>query len=142
VSNQPEYSYLQRSIEAEVVPACIALGLSQVVWSPLAQGLLTGKYAGGRIPHGSRGADEQRNKFLRPMLTPANLARAAHLAAVAAEVDLTPAQLALAWVLAQPNISAAITSATRVEQLHENLAAANADLAPGTLERLAQPPGG
>jgi len=140
VSNQPEYSYLQRSIEAEVVPVCLALGLSQVVWSPLAQGLLTGKYAGGRIPPGSRGADEKRNKFLQPMLTRENLARAAHLAGVAAEVGLTSAQLALAWVLAQPNISSAITGATRVEQLSENLAAADVDLSPATLERLAAAP--
>jgi voltage-dependent potassium channel beta subunit len=136
VSNQPEYSYVQRGIEDEVVPACRSLGLSQVVWSPLAQGLLTGKYAGGRIPPGSRGADEQRNKFLRPLLSPDNLAKAAHLAAVARDLGLTPAQLALAWVLAQPNISSAIMGATRIEQLQENLGAADVALAPEVLERL------
>ena len=140
VSNQPEYSFLQRDIEDEVVPTCLELGLTQVVWSPLAQGLLTGKYAGGKIPAGSRAADEQRSKFLRPMLTPDNLARAAHVAEVAAGLGLTPAQLALAWVLAQPDISSAITGATRVEQLRENLKAADVDLAPATLERLAEAP--
>jgi aryl-alcohol dehydrogenase-like predicted oxidoreductase len=106
------------------------------VWSPLAQGLLTGKYAGGRIPAGSRAADEQRNKFLKPLLTPENLSRAEQLANVARELGLTPAQLALAWVLRRTEVSAAIVGATRVEQLRENLAAADADLSRDTLARL------
>ena len=142
VTNQPEYSFLQRGIEAEVMPACASLGLTQVVWSPLAQGLLTGKYAGGRVPPGSRGADEQRNKFIKPMLGPANLARAAHVAAVAADLGLTPAQVALAWVLRTRQVSSAIVGATRVEQLRENLRAADVDLSPEALARLEEAPGG
>ena len=142
VTNQPEYSFLQRGIEAEVMPACASLGLTQVVWSPLAQGLLTGKYAGGRVPPGSRGADEQRNKFIKPMLGPANLARAAHVAAVAADLGLTPAQVALAWVLRTRQVSSAIVGATRVEQLRENIKAADVDLSPETLARLEEAPGG
>ncbi|HEX5011901.1 MAG TPA: aldo/keto reductase family protein [Planctomycetota bacterium] len=140
ITNQPEYSFLQRSIEAEVMPACAALGLTQIVWSPLAQGLLTGKYAAGRAPAGSRGADEQRNKFIKPMITPANLARVAHVAAVAADLGLTPAQVALAWVLRTRQVSSAIVGATRVEQLRENLKAADVDLSPETLARLDEAP--
>ena len=142
ITNQPEYSYVQRSIEAEIVPTCARLGMGQIVWSPLAQGLLTGKYAGGRIPAGSRAADEQRNRFLKPLLTPGNLARAAHVASVAADLGLTPAQLALAWVLRRPEISAAIVGATRIEQLKENLGAADVDLSPETLARLEETPAG
>ncbi|MGQ0553906.1 MAG: aldo/keto reductase family protein [Planctomycetota bacterium] len=128
ISNQPEYSFLQRGIEQEILPACAALGLSQVVWSPLAQGLLTGKYRGGRPPAGSRGADEARGKFLQPMLTPENHARVARLSGVAAELGCSTAQLALAWVLRRPEISSAIVGVTRVEQLQENLLAADLDV--------------
>ena len=142
ITNQPEYSFLQRGIEAEVMPACAALGLTQIVWSPLAQGLLTGKYAKGRAPAGSRGADEQRNKFIKPMITPANLARVAHVAAVAADLGLTPAQVALAWVLRTRQVSSAIVGATRVEQLRENLKAADVDLSSETLARLDEAPAG
>ena len=142
ITNQPEYSFLQRGIEAEVMPACAALGMTQIVWSPLAQGLLTGKYVAGRVPAGSRGADEQRNKFIKPMITPANLKRVAHVAAVAADLGLTPAQVALAWVLRTRQVSSAIVGATRVEQLRENLKAADVDLSPETLARLDEAPAG
>ena len=140
VTNQPEYSFVQRGIEDEVMPTSDRLGLSQIVWSPLAQGLLTGKYAGGRVPPGSRGADAQRNRFLMPLLTEANLARAAHMGRVAAELGITPAQLALAWVLRRREVSAAIVGATRVEQVRENLAAADVDLSPETIARLEAAP--
>jgi aryl-alcohol dehydrogenase-like predicted oxidoreductase len=136
VSSQPPYSLLERGIEAEVLPTCARLGLSQIVWSPLAQGLLTGKYASGRIPKDSRGADEQRNRFLKPMLTPQNIAFAAHVSGVAADLGVTPAQLSLAWVLRRPEISAAIIGVTRVEQLRENLAAAELDLSAETIARV------
>ncbi|HZL99731.1 MAG TPA: aldo/keto reductase family protein [Planctomycetota bacterium] len=136
VSNQPPYSLLEREIEREVLATCDKLGLSQIVWSPLAQGLLTGKYRGGTIPPGSRAADEQRNKFLKPMLHELNLKRAAHVATVAAELGLTPAQVSLAWVLRRREISSAILGVTRVEQLRENLAAAEVELKPETIARL------
>jgi voltage-dependent potassium channel beta subunit len=136
VSNQPPYSLLERGIEAEIVETSARLGLSQIVWSPLAQGLLTGKYRAGSIPKDSRAADEQRNRFLKPMLTPQNLAFAAHVAAVAADLSVTPAQLSLAWVLRRPEISAAILGVTRVEQLRENLAAAELELSAETIARL------
>ena len=142
LTSQPEYSYVQRAIEADVMPACARLGLSQIVWSPLAQGLLTGKYAGGRMPAGSRGADEQRNRFLKSLMTPEALARAAHLAGVAREAGLAPAQLALAWVLRRPEVSSALVGATRVEQLRENLGAADLDLPSDVLARLEAGPAG
>jgi voltage-dependent potassium channel beta subunit len=136
VTNQPQYSLLDRHIEAEIVPTSRALGLSQIVWSPLAQGLLTGKYAGGKVPPGSRAADAERNRFLVPMMTPQNLRRAAHVAAVAREAGLTSAQLALAWVLRRPEIASALVGATSTAQLAENLKAADVDLAPDVVARL------
>ena len=142
VTNQPEFSLLRREIEAEVVPTCVGLGLGQIVWSPLAQGLLTGKYAGGKIPPGSRAADEQRNRFLLPMLTPENLSVAARVAEVAAGLGVTSSQVALAWVLSRPGITAAIVGATRVEQLLENLGGADLDLPAEALARLEGTAGG
>jgi voltage-dependent potassium channel beta subunit len=138
VTNQPPYSLVERDIENEIIGTCWQLGMSQIVWSPLGQGLLTGKYRGGVIPPGSRAADPQRNKFLTPMLNPINLKRAAHVAAVAGDLGCTPAQLALAWVLRRPEIASAIVGATRVEQLQENLAAADMELSPETIARLEQ----
>lgn len=128
VSNQPPYNLLERDIEKEVVPASTRLGLSQVVFSPLAQGLLTGKYAGGKIPPTSRAADEKRNSFLKPKMTPENLARAAKAAEIARAAGLAPSAAALAWVLRKQDIASAIVGATRVDQLRENLKAADLDL--------------
>ena len=136
ISNQPPYSLLEREIEREILATCSQLGMSQIVWSPLAQGLLTGKYKDGQVPAGSRGADQQRNKFLTPLLNPVNLKRAAHVAKVAADVGLTPAQISLAWVLRRDEISSAILGVTRVEQLQENLGAADVVLTPETIARL------
>ncbi len=136
VTNQPQYSLLEREIEAEIIGTSRELGMSQIVWSPLAQGLLTGKYAGGVVPKGSRAADERHNKFLLPLLTPQNLKRAAHVAAVARECGLTSAQLALAWVLRRPEITSALVGATSQAQLAENLRAADVDLAPDVVARL------
>jgi len=136
VTNQPQYSLLERGIEADVIGTCRELGMSQIVWSPLAQGLLTGKYAGGVVPKGSRAADERNNKFLLPLLNPQNLQRAAHLAAVARECGLTSAQLALAWVLRRPEIASALVGATSSAQLEENLKAADVDVPPEVFTRL------
>jgi len=136
ISNQPEYSLLRREIEADIVPTCTRLGLGQIVWSPLAQGLLTGKYKGGVVPPGSRGADPLRNRFLQPLLVPDNLALAERVATAAGKLGVTPAQLALAWVLAQPGISSAIVGATRREQLLENLGAAELEVPADVLAQL------
>ncbi|MFM8386219.1 MAG: aldo/keto reductase family protein [Planctomycetia bacterium] len=123
VSNQPPYSLLERGIEAEVLPACRELGVGQVVFSPLAQGVLTGKYGPGPAPAGSRGADRERGRWMQGHLEPTTLARVQRLATLAAEHGTTPARLALAWCLHQPGIDAVIVGATRPEQVAENAAA-------------------
>jgi aryl-alcohol dehydrogenase-like predicted oxidoreductase len=125
VTNQPPYSLLERGIEAEVLPACRELGVGQIVFSPLAQGVLTGKYDAGAAPEGSRGADAQRNRFMQPFLAPANLDRARRLGVLARERGTTPARLALAWCLHQPGIDAVIAGATRPAQVTENAAASD-----------------
>jgi len=125
VSNQPQYSALWRIIEAEVVPASRELGISQIVWSPVAQGVLTGKYRPGRRPpSGSRATDgnggaQMITRFLRDGV----LERVEKLRPVADELSLTMAQLAVAWVLQNDNVSAALIGASRPEQVAENVAA-------------------
>jgi voltage-dependent potassium channel beta subunit len=117
---QPRYNLLDRHIEADILPTCRALGIGLVVWSPLAQGILTGKYNDG-MPPGSRGADTQ---WLQRELTPENLDRVRALKGLARELGTTPAALSLAWLLHQPGITSVITGATSVQQVDENLAAA------------------
>jgi aryl-alcohol dehydrogenase-like predicted oxidoreductase len=123
VVNQPEYSLLDRSIEAEVLPACRREGVGQWVFSPLAQGVLTGKYSSGRRAAGTRAADAQRGRFLEVWMKPATLALVDRFVAIAREAGLAPARLALAWCLAQPGVDAVIVGATRPEQVVENVAA-------------------
>jgi aryl-alcohol dehydrogenase-like predicted oxidoreductase len=105
ITNQPPYNLLEREIEREVLPKSRELGLSQIVFSPLAQGLLTGKYAGGRMPTGSRAADAKHNSFLRPKMTAENLARAAKVGEIAKQLGQPPAVVALAWILRRPEVA-------------------------------------
>jgi aryl-alcohol dehydrogenase-like predicted oxidoreductase len=130
VSNQPQYSMLWRVIEAEVVPACVEEGLSQIVFSPIAQGVLTGKYLPGQPPPaGSRATDDKSGAdFISEWLTDDVLTKVQELVPLAAEAGLTPAQLAVAWVLQNDNVGAAIIGATRPEQVHENVQAAGVKL--------------
>ncbi|HXK22976.1 MAG TPA: aldo/keto reductase family protein [Myxococcota bacterium] len=138
ISNQPQYSILRRGIEKSVLPACAREGLGQVVWSPLAQGALTGKYAGGRVPAGSRAADDQRNRFMSDFLAPAELARVESLRPLADAQGLTMAQLALAWCLREPGVASAIVGATRKQQLEENVKASGVRLPEETLAKIDQ----
>jgi aryl-alcohol dehydrogenase-like predicted oxidoreductase len=126
ISNQPQYSALWRVIEPEVVPASIELGISQIVWSPVAQGVLAGKYQpGAPLPEGSRATDSKGGEnMIKPFLRDEVLTRVQKLAPIAAELDLTMAQLAVAWVLQNPNVAAAIIGASRPEQVAENVKAA------------------
>ncbi|HLU45311.1 MAG TPA: aldo/keto reductase family protein, partial [Natronosporangium sp.] len=118
ISNQPQYSMLWRVIEAEVVPTCEELGLSQIVWSPMAQGVLTGKYLPGQAPPpGSRGAHERIGKAMSAFMTEEILTAVQKLRPLAEQAGLTMAQLAVAWVLQNPNVASAIVGATRPEQL-------------------------
>jgi aryl-alcohol dehydrogenase-like predicted oxidoreductase len=125
VSNQPQYSALWRVIEAEVVPTCKELGLSQVVWSPVAQGVLTGKYLPGQpAPEGSRATDEKGGKsMISRLMDDAILERVQKLQPIANDLGVTMAQLAIAWVLANDNVACAIVGASRPEQVTANAAA-------------------
>lgn len=129
VSNQPRYNLLQREIEHEVIPTCARYGMGIVVFSPLAQGVLTGKYRPGAAPPaGSRAADPNSNMFMNRLLQESTLQKVERLRPLAARYGLTLAQLALAWVLRRPEISSAIIGATRPEQLDENVKAATVRL--------------
>jgi aryl-alcohol dehydrogenase-like predicted oxidoreductase len=130
VSSQPQYSALWRVIEAEVVPACEELGLGQIVWSPIAQGVLTGKYLpGAPLPAGSRATDEKGGaNFVSRLLRDDVLERVQQLKPLADQAGLTMAQLAVAWVLQNGNVSAAIIGASRPEQVTENVKAAGVKL--------------
>jgi len=132
VSNQPQYSMLWRVIEDEVVPASEELGVSQIVFSPVAQGVLTGKYVPGEpVPEGSRATDEKGGAdFVKRFLRDDVLHRVQGLQPVANEAGLSLAQLAVAWVLQNPNVAAAIIGASRPEQVKENVKAAGVQLAP------------
>jgi aryl-alcohol dehydrogenase-like predicted oxidoreductase len=138
VSNQPQYSMLWRVIEAEVVPACEELGIGQIVWSPIAQGVLTGKYLPGQAPpEGSRATDEKSGAvFIRRLLADEVLTAVQRLRPVAEQAGLTMAQLAIAWVLQNPNVSSAIVGATRPEQLADNAKAAGVRLDSVTLKSI------
>ncbi len=131
VSNQPRYSLLWRVIEAEVVPLCEREGIGQVVFSPLAQGVLTGKYLPGKPPPvGSRATSAEGSGFIASWLTEEVLEPAQEFAALARAAGHSPAAVALAWVLSNENVSAAIVGATRPEQLEENVKALDVDLEP------------
>jgi aryl-alcohol dehydrogenase-like predicted oxidoreductase len=139
VSNQPQYSALWRVIETEVVPASQQLGISQIVFSPIAQGVLTGKYKPGQqAPEGSRATDEKGGgaQFVRRFLRDDLLARVQQLTPIAAELDLSPAQLAVAWVLQNENVASAIIGASRPEQVAENVKAAGVTIPLPLLERI------
>jgi aryl-alcohol dehydrogenase-like predicted oxidoreductase len=131
VSNQPQYSMLWRVIEREVVPACEDEGLSQIVWSPMAQGILTGKYLPGQPPpEGSRGTDEASGKgFIEGFLSDDDLLeRVQRLKPLAEQAGIEMPQMAVAWVLRNPNVASAIVGASRPEQLDATVAATEISL--------------
>src|SRR3712207_963652 len=137
VSNQPRYNMLQRGIEDAVIPLSEREGVGQVVFSPLAQGILTGKYRPGEAPgEGTRAADPESSRFMRRLMNEEVLTAVDGLRAVASEADLTMTQLALAWVLRQPNVSSAIIGASRPEQVEDNAAASGMELPPEALGRI------
>jgi aryl-alcohol dehydrogenase-like predicted oxidoreductase len=144
VSSQPQYSMLWRVIEAEVVPTCRELGISQIVWSPIAQGVLTGKYKPGQPPPaGSRATDEKGgadmiSRFMKDDI----LTRVQDLEPVAKELDLTMAQLAIAWVLQNDNVASALVGASRPEQVAENVKAAGVTIPAELMTRVDEALGG
>lgn len=137
VSSQPQYSLLYRAPEAAVFPACQARGIGQIVWSPLAQGILSGKYAPGRAPPAdSRAASTSMGAFIQRRLQPAVLEAVDRLSPVARDLGLTLPQLALAWVLRRPEVSSAIVGATRPEQVTENARASGVRLSAEAIARI------
>lgn len=136
VVNQPQYNMLHRVIEDEVIPVSNKYGIGQVVWSPLAEGVLTGKYKGGKIPEGSRAANESINKFIKEKLTADVLAKVDKLEGVAKELGITLPVLALAWVLHNPSVSSAIIGASRPEQVEENVKAVEVKLTDDVLNTI------
>jgi aryl-alcohol dehydrogenase-like predicted oxidoreductase len=134
VSSQPQYSMLWQAPEAEVFPLCRANGISQIVWSPLAQGLLTGKYRAGQAPPAdSRAANSKMNNAMSLIMNDDTLAAVDRLRPIAEDLGLAMAELALAWVLRRPEVASAIVGASRPEQVHANAKASGIELAPDTL---------
>src|SRR6478609_5192748 len=139
ISNQPQYSMLWRVIEAEVIPACEKLGMGQIVWSPMAQGVLSGKYLPGQPPPaGSRATDEASgSKFISRLVENDDLLTSIQeLKPIAADLGLSMPQLAIAWVLQNPNVSAALVGATRPEQLEDNVKASGVKLEADVMKRI------
>jgi len=137
VSSQPQYSMLWREPEAEVFPICAANGIGQIVWSPLGQGVLTGKYkAGAAIPTDSRAASDSMNVFIDRLLTTEILSAVENLKPIAESENLSMAQLALAWVLRDERVSSAIIGATKPEQVVDNAAASGVVLREETLSTI------
>jgi aryl-alcohol dehydrogenase-like predicted oxidoreductase len=137
VSNQPQYNMIWRVIEANVIPLCEQEGIGQVVWSPIAQGVLTGKYLPGAAPPaGSRATDQHGSGFISRLMTDDILSRVQQLTPVAEQAGLTMAQLAVAWVLQNPNVAAAIVGATRPEQVRENAKASGVRLDTAVLKQI------
>lgn len=131
ISSQPQYSLLHRRPEAKVIPLSAAHGVSQIVWSPLAQGVLSGKYApGARPPADSRAASDSMGNMMGGWLKPDVLAAVQKLKPLAAEAGCTMSQFALAWVLREPNVASAIVGASRPGQLDDNAAAADLRIDP------------
>ncbi len=137
VSNQPQYSMLWRVIDAEVIPTSAEYGIGQMVWSPLAQGVLTGKYKPGQPhPADSRAVSPEGTHFVSRWLKDDLLEAVARLAPIAAEQNLTMGQLGLAWVLQNPAVSAAIIGASRPEQIAENVKAVGVELDSDVMSRI------
>ncbi len=135
VSSQPQYSMLWRAPEAEVFPLCAANGISQIVWSPLAQGLLTGKYKPGQpVPGDSRAASTEMGIAMDDVLDDKLLTAVQRLVPIAEGAGLTLVELALAWVLRRPEVASAIIGASRPEQVHANAAAAGIELSPDVID--------
>jgi aryl-alcohol dehydrogenase-like predicted oxidoreductase len=136
VSSQPQYSLLYRRPEAKVIPLCAANGISQIVWSPLAQGVLSGKYAPGEaLPQATRATSDEMGKMMHNWLRPEVLETVQKLKPIAQEAGCTLSQFSLAWILREPNVASAIVGASRPEQLDENAAASGLHVDPVLFDR-------
>ncbi|MFY9495411.1 MAG: aldo/keto reductase, partial [Limnochordia bacterium] len=138
IVNQPAYNMLDRTIEAEIIPVSEKYGIGQIVFSPLAQGLLTGKYRGGNIPAGSRGANPEINRWIQEMIDSGQVAKADALQDLAEELGISLVEMALAWILRQPNVASALVGATRPEQIEANVKAVEVELSEDTLAKIGE----
>ena len=138
VSSQPHYNMLMRDVEKEVLPVCREYGIGQVVFSPLEQGILTGKYEPGKpLPAGSRATDERQNQWIKDLAADQRMLEQVHrLREIADEADCTLGQLALAWILHRDGFTSCITGATRASQIEENSRASGIDLGQDQMERI------
>ena len=137
VSSQPQYSMVWRGPERDVIPVSKANGISQIVWSPLAQGVLTGKYKPGEpLPEGTRATSTSMGQFMDRARNQTLLERVQQLRPIADGLGITLAQLALAWVLREPNVASAIIGASRPEQVEDNVGAVGVELDDATLARI------
>jgi voltage-dependent potassium channel beta subunit len=138
VSSQPDYNAISRWIEGAVMPLCHRNGIGQVVYSPLAQGILSGKYKPGeKLPEGSRATDDRQNMFMKGLISDQKLLeRVQRLVPLAKEAGLSMSQLALAWVLRRPEVSSAIIGASRPEQVEENAKASGVKLSDEAIKRV------
>jgi aryl-alcohol dehydrogenase-like predicted oxidoreductase len=136
VSSQPQYSMLWRQPEEQVIPLCAAKGISQIVWSPLAQGVLSGKYLpNAKPPTASRASSASMGQFIQSWLRPGVLDAVQALKPIATEAGCTLSQFSLAWVLRQPNVASAIVGASKHEQLQENVVASGLVIDPELFRR-------
>ncbi|MCF8528344.1 MAG: aldo/keto reductase family protein [Aquiluna sp.] len=137
ISNQPQYSMLWRVIEEKVIPTSEELGLSQIVWSPMAQGVLTGKYLpGAAVPAGSRAADPDLKGIIEKFMGEKTLTRVQELKPLADELGVTMAQFAIAWVLSNKNIAGAIVGASRPDQISSNIGAIGVEIPAEILKKV------
>lgn len=138
VSSQPHYNMLMRDVEKDVLPVCREHGIGQVVFSPLEQGILTGKYEPGKpLPAGSRATDERQNQWIKDLVADRRMLEQVHrLGEVADEADCTLGQLALAWILHRDGFTSCITGATRASQIEENSGASGINLSQDQMERI------
>ncbi|MBN2436708.1 MAG: aldo/keto reductase family protein [Spirochaetes bacterium] len=129
IVNQPNYSLIVRGIEKQILPTCEALGMGTANFSPLGQGVLTGKYSGGKIPAGSRGSDNSLNMYMKDSIANMDLLeRVDKLKDIASEYEATIAQIAIAWILRNPGISSVIAGASSIDQLESNVKASGIKL--------------
>ncbi|MED4227149.1 aldo/keto reductase family protein [Neobacillus cucumis] len=136
VVNQPQYNMFHRYIEKEVIPVSEKYGVGQVVFSPLAQGVLTGKYSSNRIPEDSRASNESINNFIKGMLNQDIYSKVAQLENLANELEITLPSLALAWILRQPNVSSALIGASKPGQVEENVKAVEIQLSNEVIQKI------
>lgn len=139
ISNQPHYNMFTRGIESEVLPACEELGLGNVVWSPLAQGVLTGKYLPGQpSPQGSRGADDKSNTFMGELLQDPVLTKVQQVKKMVEDAGYKMGQFALAWCLRQPAVTSVIVGAKTTTQIEDNAGASGLEIDPGLFAKAEQ----